>query len=306
MGFPVRRTFYTLDVFTDTPLEGNPLAVVVDCDGLTTARMQSIAREFNLSETVFVLEPRDPVNTARLRIFTPSREIPFAGHPTIGAAVLIGDLRAREIMASQDLGIVLEEEIGLISCTARHRKGKAPHASFVLPGLPEYHGELRDAGGIAAALGLHPSDIGFDEHRPTIWSAGTAFAFVPVASLEAINRACANAALFPGAFESRCPAAFLYTQDVVREGSHVHARMFAPGFGIAEDPATGSAVAAFAGVAATFERPEDGEHLLVIEQGCAMGRPSILHLRIDIIDGALTAVSVGGSAVLVSQGTIEA
>ena len=129
---------------------------------------------------------------------------------------------------------------------------------------------------------------------------------MPVASLEAINRACANAALFPGAFESRCPAAFLYTQDVVREGSHVHARMFAPGFGIAEDPATGSAVAAFAGVAATFERPEDGEHLLVIEQGFAMGRPSILHLRIDIIDGALTAVSVGGSAVLVSQGTIEA
>ena len=131
----MRRAYYMLDVFTETPLEGNPLAVVVDCEGLTGARMQAIAREFNLSETVFVLDPRDPVNTARLRIFTPSQEIPFAGHPTIGAAVLIGDLRAREIMSSQDLGIVLEEDIGVISCTARHRKGRAPHASFTLPGL---------------------------------------------------------------------------------------------------------------------------------------------------------------------------
>ena len=302
----MRRAYYMLDVFTETPLEGNPLAVVVDCEGLTGARMQAIAREFNLSKTVFVLDPRDPVNTARLRIFTPSQEIPFAGHPTIGAAVLIGDLRAREIMSSQDLGIVLEEDIGVISCTARHRKGRAPHASFTLPGLPQLVGELRDAGGIAAALGLHSSDIGFEEHRPTIWSAGMAFAFVPVASLEAIGRACANASLFPAAFESKRPAVFLYTSEVMREGSHVHARMFAPGMGISEDPATGSAVAAFAGVAATFERPDDGEHLLVIEQGFEMGRPSILHLRIDVVAGELASVTVGGSAVLVAQGTIEA
>ena len=129
---------------------------------------------------------------------------------------------------------------------------------------------------------------------------------MPVASLEAIGRACCNAALFPAAFESSRPAVFLYTQEVVREGSHVHGRMFAPGYGISEDPATGSAVAAFAGVAATFERPDDGDHLLVIEQGFEMGRPSILHLGLGIDNGELTSVTVGGSAVLVSQGTIEA
>jgi trans-2,3-dihydro-3-hydroxyanthranilate isomerase len=112
--------------------------------------------------------------------------------------------------------------------------------------------------------------------------------------------------LFPQAFEGSRPAAFLYTKEVAREGSHVHARMFAPGLGVSEDPATGSAAAAFAGVAALFERPEDGDHLLVIEQGFEMHRPSILHLRIQIEGGALVGASVGGAAVRVSQGTLEA
>jgi trans-2,3-dihydro-3-hydroxyanthranilate isomerase len=302
----LRRTFHTLDVFTDTPFEGNPLAVVVDCEGLSEQRMQAIAREFNLSETVFVLDPVDAVNTARLRIFTPSRELPFAGHPTIGAAVLIAQLRAPEMLGGEGLSLAIEEQIGVISCAARRRKGQAVQASFALPRLPERLGEARDAGAVAAALGLHPSDIGFDEHRPSLWSAGNPFTFVPVASLEAIGRACPDPALFSATFAGPRPAAFLYTQEVVREGSHVHARMFAPGLGVSEDPATGSAVAAFAGVATQFERPEDGDHLLVIEQGFEMHRPSIIHLRIQIEGGALVGASVGGAAVMVSQGTIEA
>ena len=302
----MRRKFHTLDVFTDTPFAGNPLAVVVDCDGLSAAAMQAIAGEFNRSETVFVLDPADPMNTARLRIFTPTRELPFAGHPTIGAAVLIAQLRAPEMLGGAGLGIVIEEPIGVISCTARRPKGQATQASFVLPNLPEYLGEPHDAGAIAAALGLNPADIGFDEHRPTVWSAGNPFTFVPVASMEAIARACPDATLFPAAFDGTCPAAFLYTKEVVRDGSHVRARMFAPALGISEDPATGSAAAAFAGVAALFEQPEDGDHLLIIEQGFEMGRPSIIHLRIQIEGGALVGASVGGAAVMVSQGTIEA
>jgi trans-2,3-dihydro-3-hydroxyanthranilate isomerase len=172
--------------------------------------------------------------------------------------------------------------------------------------LPDCLGEAGEPGAIAAALGLRAQDIGFDAHRSSVWSAGNPFTFVPVASLEAMGRARPDPALFAQAFDGARPAAFLYTKEVVREGSDVHARMFAPGLGISEDPATGSAVAAFAGVAALFEQPEDGDHLLVIEQGFEMGRPSIIHLRLQIEGGALVGGSVGGAAVMVSQGMIEA
>ncbi len=302
----MRRSFYTLDVFTDTPFEGNPLAVVTDCQGLSESAMQAIAREFNLSETVFVLEPHDPVNTARLRIFTPTRELPFAGHPTIGAAVLIAQLRAGDMMAREDVVLMLEEQVGVIACTARKRQGRAAQARFTLPHLPHHVSDARDAANIAAALGLHASDIGFDEHRPSVWSAGNPFTFVPIASLEALQTAKPNAALFASAFEGARPAAYLYSKEVMREGSDVHARMFAPGLGISEDPATGSAAAAFAGVALAFEAPEDGDHLLVIEQGFEMHRPSIIHLRMSVENGALTEASIGGSVVQVSQGLLSA
>ena len=302
----MRRTFHTLDVFTDTPFAGNPLAVVLDCEGLSAERMQAVAREFNLSETVFVLDPLDPVNTARLRIFTPTRELAFAGHPTIGAAVLIAQLRAPEMLGGAGLALAIEEQVGVISCTVRRQKGRVAQASFDLPRLPECLGEGPDAEAVAAALGLSPADIGFDAHRPSLWSAGNPFTFVPVASLEAIGRACPHPALFASTFAGPRPAAFLYTRETRREGSHVHARMFAPGLGVSEDPATGSAAAAFAGLAALFEQPEDGDHLLVIEQGFEMGRPSIIHLRLQIEGGALVGASVGGSAVMVAQGTIEA
>ena len=131
------RRFQTLDVFTETALAGNPLAVVLDAEGLDDARMQAIAAEFNLSETVFVFEPRDAVNSARVRIFTPKRELPFAGHPTVGAAALIAHRRASDLLAAQDLRIVLEEPIGDVVCVARRRKGQALAAYFELPKLPE-------------------------------------------------------------------------------------------------------------------------------------------------------------------------
>ena len=302
----MRRNFHTLDIFTDKPFAGNPLAVVMDCEDLSDAQMQAIAREFNLSETVFVLEPIDPVNTARLRIFTPDRELPFAGHPTIGAAALIGELRAPEMLGGQGLGVVLEEKVGVISCTVRRQRGQATQASFDLPRLPKCLGEGLDVHAIASALRLRAADIGFNHHRPSVWNAGYPFTFVPVASLEAIRRASPSPALFHSTFTGLRPAVYLYTKEVMQEGSHVHARMFAPGFGITEDPATGSAAAAFAGVAALFEKPEDGDHLLIIEQGFEMGRPSIIHLRLQIQGGALVGATVGGSAVRVSQGTIEA
>ena len=301
----MRRAFHTLDVFTDTPFAGNPLAVVVDSAGLDVARMQAIAREFNLSETVFLRDAGDPVNTARLRIFTPVAELPFAGHPTIGAAALIAHLRAPERIVKDELRIVLEETIGDVVCLVRGGKNGVIHASFAAPILSTLQREYEDRAALAAALSLDPADIGFDAHRPGVWSAGNALAFIPIVSLEAIARARVNACAFSAVF-SDVTGAFLYTREVTREGNDAHARMFAPQHGIAEDPATGSAAAAFAGVAVAYEKPDDGDHVLMIEQGFEMGRPSLITLGVEVEGGALVGASVGGDVVMISQGFIEA
>ena len=298
----MRRQFYTLDVFTDVALAGNPLAVVLDSEGLDDTRMQAIAREFNLAETVFVQEPRNPVNTARLRIFTPARELPFAGHPTVGTAVLLAHLRAPELLAREDLRIVLEEQVGDVVCVARHRKGKAMAAYFTLPRLPEPGGEAPSDEILAADLDLDVADIGFGAHRPTLYGAGTSNLFVPIASLAAMAKARPNLKSWG---ENGGPAVYLYTKETANAGSNWHARMFASGWGVVEDPATGSAVAAFAGVLMRFERPSDGEHMAVIEQGVEMGRPSFISLGMVVEQGALQSATIGGSAVIVAQGVID-
>ena len=165
----MRRRYHVLDVFTDTALAGNPLAVVLDGEGLDAATMRAVAREFNLSETVFVGPPRDPINSARLRIFTPTMELPFAGHPTIGTAVLLAELNAGDLLARQDVGLVLEEGIGAISCSVRHRRGEAAHARFEAPRSAEPAGVAPEAAMLAAVLGLRPDDIGFAAHRASVF-----------------------------------------------------------------------------------------------------------------------------------------
>jgi trans-2,3-dihydro-3-hydroxyanthranilate isomerase len=297
------RRFQTLDVFSETALAGNPLAVVLDAEGLSDSRMQAIAGEFNLSETVFVFEPRNPINTARVRIFTPKRELPFAGHPTIGTAALIAHLRARDLLAAQDLRIVLEEAVGGVVCSARHRQGQALAAYFELPKLPErLGGKPPPKTEIAAGLGLEPGDIGFGAHEPSLFSAGAPYLFVPVGSLGAVGRAAPGAMVWAS---KDGPATFLYTSEAARDGSAYHARMFAPAWGVIEDPATGSAAAAFAGVVHAFDRPGDGEHTLTIEQGFEMGRPSLIALGLTIEAGALSAATVGGSVVILSTGSLD-
>lgn len=296
------RRFFTLDVFAREKFAGNPLAVVVDADGLDAAAMQAVARELNLSETVFVLPARNPVNTARLRIFTPTTELPFAGHPTVGSAVLIASLRAPEHAGGRDLALVLEEEVGDVACTVRLEKRGASFAYFDLPRLPERLGDA-DPSALAEALGLAPADIGFDGHRPTVWSAGTPFCFAPVAGLAAISRAKPDAQKLTAA-SAGGRGVYLYTRETLEEASAVHARMFSAMMPGLEDPATGAAAAAFAGVAHAFEKPADGEHALVIEQGYEMGRPSRITLGMRIEDGALSNATIGGHAVRVSEGTL--
>ncbi len=297
-----RRRFVTLDVFTDRILAGNPLAVVLDSEGLDAARMQAVAREFNLSETVFVLPAADARHRARLRIFTPGRELPFAGHPTVGTAVLLA-LRHESRADAQAFG--LEEEIGIVPCVVENSGAGSGYARFRLPKLPVPEGTGPEPSDAAWGLGLDPTVIGFDRHVPSRHSAGVPFTFVPVNSLAAIARAKPAGEAFAAAFGGERPAAFVYTRETTETGRHFHARMFAPSFGIGEDPATGSAVAAFAGVLMQCEPLGDGEHALTIEQGFEMGRPSLIHLQLVIRNGALASAEIGGSAVVVSEGEID-
>lgn len=308
-----QRRFATLDVFTDTALAGNPLAVVLDAEGLDDAAMQAIAREFNLSETVFVRPPEESRHRAALRIFTPARELPFAGHPTVGTAVLLAlsDRAERAGAGLADaLAFGLEERIGIVSCAVEAgADGRSGQARFKLPVLPAYLGEAPEAGALADALGLRQNEIGFNRHRPSRHGAGPAFTFVPLASRDALDRARLDEAglarLFPQDAFAEADALYLYALDPEGLGRRYQARMFAPRLGVREDPATGSAAAAFAGVLMQHEPLGEGEHDVLIRQGVAMGRPSAIGLQLVIAEGALRSVEISGDAVLVSEGVLH-
>ena len=304
----MRRRFHTLDVFTDTRFAGNPLAVVLQPQGLSGQAMQAIAREFSLPETVFVLPPENPAHRAKMRIFTPAAELPFAGHPTVGTAVLLGRLDG----ASRDRDLVLEEGIGPVHCRVVSKTEDVGTARFDLARLPKRVADTAEPPRIAAALGIKLEDLGCGGFVPGIWSAGNSFSIIPVRGLDAMKRAQANLAHWD-AFKSPqaaagawLPAPFLFCTETAVPGRGFHARMFAPHMGIPEDPATGSAAAAFAGVVAEQAGLADGEHELVIEQGFEMGRPSLIHLALTLRDGKLISASIGGDAVVVAEGSIEA
>lgn len=300
----MHRRFVTLDVFTTTPFAGNPLAVVLDSAGLDTAAMQQIAREFNLSETVFVSPPEDRSARAALRIFTPANELPFAGHPTVGTAVLL----AR--MDGAGAGVfTLEEKIGAIRCrtSSAGAAARGGRASFDIPRLPVKEADLRIDARMAAALGLKPGDVGLDHLPAERWSAGNAFSCVPVRGLDAMSRCAVDLSHFDFIFgRGTRAAAFLFCRETSQPVNTLHARMFAPALGVLEDPATGSAVAAFAGYLAAHGAYPDGDHIVRIEQGYEMGRPSVMELTLRIAGGALTGASIAGDAVVVLEGTIDA
>jgi trans-2,3-dihydro-3-hydroxyanthranilate isomerase len=302
----VNRRFVTLDVFTATRFAGNPLAIVLDTDGLDSAAMQKIAREFNLSETAFILPPKDSIHLAWLRLFTPYRELPFAGHPTVGTAVQLAFMHGAH--PGEDLNFMVEEEVGVVPCTVRLSGTDQGRARFELPKLPARIEGRFSIEMVAAALGIEPKDIGFGLHQPRVYSAGNPFVFVPVKSLDAIARIVPQAQFWPQAFGGIAPvfgaaSVFAYTAETVAGDARFHARMLDL---TREDPATGSAVAAFAGVVMEFEPPTDGQHVFAVEQGFEMGRPSKIVLGLNIFGGALEGATIGGDAVLVQQGTISA
>jgi trans-2,3-dihydro-3-hydroxyanthranilate isomerase len=298
--------FHTLDVFTTERFGGNPLAVVLDADTLSSAQMQTIAREFGLSETVFVVNSSLPAHTARVRIFTPAIELPFAGHPTVGTAILLAELAAERNGiggSDQDSLVVLEEAIGSVRVGVRRRGGGPAFAEFDAPKLPEEVGSAPASERIAATLGLMPSEVGVENHRPTVFTAGLPYIFVPVRGLDEIARIRPQVQHWQETFGER-GAVYAYCRETVHTRSAFHARMFDPGHDIPEDPATGSAVAAFAAVVHRFDRRPDGQTRIGIEQGFEMGRPSHITLELQVQGGTLKGVRIGGHAVGVLKGTI--
>jgi len=304
------RSYGVYDVFTDQRLAGNPVAVVFDGDGLSDEAMQAITREMNLSETVFVCKPSNPAHSAALRIFTPQRELPFAGHPTVGAAIALAERAHARHGGDLDLDLVsvLDERVGPVRCAVRLRQHQASFAEFDLPRKSQQVALPLDKLGIASALGLKVNQIGFENHVPSVWSAGVAFLLVPVHDVGAAERVEFD----PQLWDKTAPfvdgglvSAYIYCRRAVNHTAKFHARKFAAGPGIVEDPATGSAVAALSGAIHRFDRLPDGHHPIIVEQGLEMGRPSFIHLHIDVDGGEISNARIGGQAVRLASGTLD-
>jgi trans-2,3-dihydro-3-hydroxyanthranilate isomerase len=298
---PPRYRFQTADVFTQRRFGGNPLAVFPDARGLTATQMAVLAREFNLSETVFVLPPADPANTRRLYIFTPGRELPFAGHPTVGAAFVLAALG--EIPTpTLETRIVFEESIGLVPVTIHSsRNGEPQFAQLSVAQLPVRGGPPPATAAVAAMLSLSPEDIVVEGDALQIVSCGVPFLMVPLKSRAALSEARPRGDLFRVTLGQTSEVYAFYD-----DGQRIHARMFVADPDIREDPATGSACACLGGYLAWRGIARPGSTATYrVEQGVDMGRPSVLEVEVDTArDGAISAVRVGGASVLVAEGSI--
>lgn len=297
----MRYRFYTLDVFTDIRFGGNPLAVVLDADALNGGQMQTIAAEFNLSETVFVLQPaKAGGNRRKLRIFTPQAELPFAGHPTVGTGYLLAALKLLEVSPAEPV-MVLEEGVGDVPVTVQFGRDGPLSARMSVPRMPERGPEAPPPADLAAMLSLAEADL-LTGHAA--YSCGVPFLFIPVRDRKAIARVKLRMDLWDKQLSDWwAKSVFLFTTETVSKDAHIHARMFAPALGVHEDPATGSAACALAGFLHD-QKPRDGQRRWRIEQGFEMGRPSHIELEADIAGGHIAALRVGGSSVLVSEGWI--
>jgi trans-2,3-dihydro-3-hydroxyanthranilate isomerase len=302
----MRRLHYHLvDVFTDRAFGGNPLAVVTNGRGVSDETMQSVAKEFNLSETTFVLPPDDPKHDWRVRIFTPGSELPMAGHPTVGTTFVL----AREHMiprGERESNIVLEEGVGPVPVRVEFENGEPSFAEMSQP-LPTFGPRLADAESVAASISLGVEDL--DSSLPVeVVSCGVPFLFVPLRSLDAARRARPRADLMDrvAAEHGVPPQVFVFTRETEGAYSTVHSRMFAPSFGITEDPATGGASGPLGCYLVRYGLVPAGPSAdIVSEQGLEMGRPSYIKIRIERRGDDITAVRVGGQCHFMGEGFIE-
>lgn len=299
----MQRRYITVDVFTDRAFGGNPLAVVLDAGGLSTAQMQAVALEFNYSETTFVLPPQSPANDAQVRIFTVGYEIPFAGHPNVGTAFVLAKLAAKP-----PARLRFEEKAGLVPVEILMAQDRVMGAELTAPQPLERLSQI-SVEQAAWCLSLSATEVKTDRHRPQIISVGLPFLAVELASREALRRARPDAAAFAKTFPcDDSDAVYFYTRDVPADEKpcNLQARMFHPGAsGLSEDPATGSATAAVAALLADLDPLRDGELKLRIGQGVDMGRPSLLLTRVRKQNGAVVSAHVGGSCVQMLEGTFR-
>ena len=301
------RRFVTTDVFTDTLFGGNPLAVVLDAAGLSGTQMQALAREFNYSETTFVLPPLRPEHTAQVRIFTPRVEVPFAGHPNVGTAVVLAREQQRQGLASVDQ-FVFEEAAGLVPITLLREGGAAVGAELRAPEALTRRSVVSPVAA-AACLSLPVSDLALNRHAPQVVSVGLPFLVVELGSRAALRSARANVA----AHEALLPldgadCVYTYVRETPASADAptvLHARMFAPLDGVPEDPATGSATAATIALLATLAIDLQRERHWRIHQGVDMGRPSLLLGRTTAGADGANAVYVGGRCVALLEGSFE-
>lgn len=301
----MRYRFYTADVFTDRVFGGNPLAVFPEAQGLSSATMQRIAAEFGLSETVFVLPPETPGHTRRLRIFTPGTELPFAGHPTVGAAYVLA--RTGHVALRGDATrVVFEEGVGPVPVSILWKEGTIAGARMTAPQLPFHGPPPPPLSAIAHVLSLDPHELRADDFRPEAVSCGVPFLFVPLRGRDALRRTRLDPTRWEQVMQGAwAPSIYALCFEPDEPGATLAARMFAPGLGVPEDPATGAAVSALAGYLASRDASGDGTLRWRIEQGVDMGRPSQLDLEAERRGGKLLEVRVGGAAVMVSSGEME-
>ena len=294
-----QRRYAIVDVFTDRPFGGNPLAVVLDAEGLSDAQMQALAREFNYSETSFVLPPRDPRHHAEVRIFTPGQELPFAGHPNVGTAYVLGHEAGNDALET----FLFEEKAGIVPVRLLRDDAQiVVGAELTAPAALERRPGITPAVA-AACLSLTPADILSGRHAPEIISVGLAFLVVELSSRDALRRATLDPAAFRAA--DTAGAIYLYTRDVAPAESEtdIQARMFSPGDGISEDPATGSATAAAGALQAALHPDADLELSLLVGQGVDLGRPSLLRVHVSKRAGVVGRVRVGGRCVPMMRGS---
>jgi trans-2,3-dihydro-3-hydroxyanthranilate isomerase len=288
----MRFDYLIVDVFSDTPFGGNQLAVLTDARGLSDEGMQAIAREFNFAESTFVLPPDDPAHAARVRIFTPARELPFAGHPTVGTACALVMSGARSPGE-----FVLEEGVGPVAVTTR-QEGDRHSARLRLERGPDQPNSMPSPADLAAVLSL-PEDAVVDAFGASV---GVPFTFVQLADRDAVDRSKLDNGAWSRVLEnSWSPQLYLFAGEL-KDGGEIYARMFAPSFGIAEDPATGAAAAAIVGAAAQKAKRSLS---FDIRQGVAMGRPSLLNVSAAVEQAEVRSIEVGGGCAFVAQGEIE-
>ncbi|WP_224702935.1 PhzF family phenazine biosynthesis protein [Devosia aquimaris] len=292
----MKLNYMLLDVFTRERLKGNPLAVVPKADGLLDDEMQAIAREFNLSETVFLFKPASERNTAAVRIFTPYQELPFAGHPTVGAAVVLGLQRKAS-------AVRMEEKVGLITALFEKVDRRSGEARFALPRLPQRIAEFKDRLAIAQALGIEPEDIGCAGYQPAVFSAGVTFHLVPVRDAAVLRRIQLNRARWDSVFHHDHNSAYVFTLTPDEPDNDLAARMF--GMGVGEDPGTGSAAAALIGLLAEQAPLANGQADFVLRQGVEMGRPCRIMLQLRKEDDVLVHGSIGGDAIVLGEGVLD-